>query len=200
MVPSRPPSSGKSNCKPSGQTIEPSNEHERKRVCGRGKGVKLRPARGCARASRDARAIRIRHGPKHIGFAHHSARLRPGRNATWFVYLLATASMLLVGFCVSRFAQLALRPGRSIPTLPTPCRRSSAPPLHGACCSPISLPAHPSQAARSTTRLCSCSSSSIGRRRCCHIRHSLRIRSLHRLSRRQALGRSDAWIEAFRSA
>ena len=27
-------------------------------------------------------------------------------NATWFVYLLATVSMLLVGFCVSRFARL----------------------------------------------------------------------------------------------
>ncbi|MFZ1939936.1 MAG: APC family permease [Terracidiphilus sp.] len=32
-------------------------------------------------------------------------------NATWFVYLLATASMLLVGFCVSRFAQLSASPG-----------------------------------------------------------------------------------------
>ena len=28
-------------------------------------------------------------------------------NATWFVYLLATGSMLLVGFCVSRFARLS---------------------------------------------------------------------------------------------
>ncbi len=32
-------------------------------------------------------------------------------NATWFVYLLATASILLVGFCVSRFAQLSASPG-----------------------------------------------------------------------------------------
>jgi amino acid transporter len=32
-------------------------------------------------------------------------------NATWFVYLLATASMLLVGFCVSRFARLSASPG-----------------------------------------------------------------------------------------
>jgi amino acid transporter len=32
-------------------------------------------------------------------------------NATWFVYLLATVSMLLVGFCVSRFARLSASPG-----------------------------------------------------------------------------------------
>jgi len=29
-------------------------------------------------------------------------------NATWFVYLLATGAMLLVGFCVSRFARSGL--------------------------------------------------------------------------------------------
>lgn len=32
-------------------------------------------------------------------------------NATWFVYLLATGAMLLVGFCVSRFAKLSASPG-----------------------------------------------------------------------------------------
>ncbi len=32
-------------------------------------------------------------------------------NATWFVYLIATVSMLLVGFCVSRFARLSASPG-----------------------------------------------------------------------------------------
>jgi amino acid transporter len=32
-------------------------------------------------------------------------------SATWFVYLLATGSMLLVGFCVSRFARLSASPG-----------------------------------------------------------------------------------------
>jgi amino acid transporter len=32
-------------------------------------------------------------------------------NLTWFVYLLATGSMLLVGFCVSRFARLSASPG-----------------------------------------------------------------------------------------
>ena len=32
-------------------------------------------------------------------------------NATWFVYLLATISMLLVGFCVSRFARMSASPG-----------------------------------------------------------------------------------------
>jgi amino acid transporter len=32
-------------------------------------------------------------------------------DATWFVYLLATVSMLLVGFCVSRFARLSASPG-----------------------------------------------------------------------------------------
>lgn len=32
-------------------------------------------------------------------------------NATWFVYLLATVAVLLVGFCVSRFAQLSASPG-----------------------------------------------------------------------------------------
>ncbi len=32
-------------------------------------------------------------------------------NATWFVYLLATGVMFLVGFCVSRFAKLSASPG-----------------------------------------------------------------------------------------
>jgi amino acid transporter len=32
-------------------------------------------------------------------------------NATWFVYLLATATTLLVGFCISRFAKLSASPG-----------------------------------------------------------------------------------------
>ena len=32
-------------------------------------------------------------------------------NATWFVYLLATGAILLVGFCVSRFARLSASPG-----------------------------------------------------------------------------------------
>jgi len=32
-------------------------------------------------------------------------------NATWFVYLLATCAILLVGFCVSRFARLSASPG-----------------------------------------------------------------------------------------
>jgi amino acid transporter len=32
-------------------------------------------------------------------------------SATWFVYLLATIAMLLVGFCVSRFAKLSASPG-----------------------------------------------------------------------------------------
>lgn len=32
-------------------------------------------------------------------------------NATWFVYLLAMGATLLVGFCVSRFAQLSASPG-----------------------------------------------------------------------------------------
>ena len=32
-------------------------------------------------------------------------------NATWFVYLLATGAVLLVGFCVSRFARLSASPG-----------------------------------------------------------------------------------------
>jgi amino acid transporter len=32
-------------------------------------------------------------------------------NATWFVYLVATGSILLVGFCISRFAKLSASPG-----------------------------------------------------------------------------------------
>lgn len=32
-------------------------------------------------------------------------------DATWFVYLLATASTLLIGYCVSRFARLSASPG-----------------------------------------------------------------------------------------
>src|SRR5215467_13048819 len=32
-------------------------------------------------------------------------------NATWFVYLLATGAISLIGFCVSRFARLSASPG-----------------------------------------------------------------------------------------
>ena len=32
-------------------------------------------------------------------------------NATWFVYLLATIAIFLVGFCVSRFARISASPG-----------------------------------------------------------------------------------------
>jgi amino acid transporter len=32
-------------------------------------------------------------------------------NATWFVYLLATGAILLIGYCVSRFARLSASPG-----------------------------------------------------------------------------------------
>jgi amino acid transporter len=32
-------------------------------------------------------------------------------NATWFVYLMATVAILLVGFCISRFARLSASPG-----------------------------------------------------------------------------------------
>ncbi len=32
-------------------------------------------------------------------------------NATWFVYLMATGAILLVGFCVSRFARMSASPG-----------------------------------------------------------------------------------------
>jgi amino acid transporter len=32
-------------------------------------------------------------------------------NATWFVYLIATGAILLIGFCVSRFARLSASPG-----------------------------------------------------------------------------------------
>ncbi len=51
-------------------------------------------------------------------------------NATWFVYLLATASMLLVGFCVSRFARLSASPGSlysyTADTLPPICGAAAA--------------------------------------------------------------------------
>ena len=44
-------------------------------------------------------------------------------NATWFVYLLATIAVFLVGFCVSRFARLSASPGSlytyTANTLPT---------------------------------------------------------------------------------
>ena len=44
-------------------------------------------------------------------------------NATWLVYLLATCAILLVGFCVSRFARLSASPGSlytyTAETLPT---------------------------------------------------------------------------------
>ncbi len=44
-------------------------------------------------------------------------------NGTWFVYLLATGAILLVGFCVSRFARLSASPGSlytyTADTLPT---------------------------------------------------------------------------------
>ena len=32
-------------------------------------------------------------------------------NGTWFVYLLTTLAMLLVGFCISRFARMSSSPG-----------------------------------------------------------------------------------------
>jgi len=45
-------------------------------------------------------------------------------NATWFVYLLATAAIILVGICVSRFARLTASPGSlytyTASTLPPP--------------------------------------------------------------------------------
>ncbi len=47
--------------------------------------------------------------------------------ATWFVYLLATVAMLLVGFCVSRFARLSASPG-SLYTYTA----STLPPVFGA--------------------------------------------------------------------
>jgi amino acid transporter len=50
-------------------------------------------------------------------------------SATWFVYLLATVAMLLVGFCVSRFARLSASPG-SLYTYTA----STLPPVFGAVC------------------------------------------------------------------
>ncbi len=72
-------------------------------------------------------------------------------NATWLVYLLATAAILLVGFCVSRFARSPLRPDRSTPTPP-----DTLPPVFGVTAAWGLLlaywrPAHRSRAARSTT-------------------------------------------------
>ncbi len=48
-------------------------------------------------------------------------------SATWFVYLLATVAMLLVGFCISRFARLSASPG-SLYTYTA----STLPPVFGA--------------------------------------------------------------------
>lgn len=46
-------------------------------------------------------------------------------NATWLVYLIATGAMLLVGYCVSRFARLSASPGSlysyTAETLPSIC-------------------------------------------------------------------------------
>jgi amino acid transporter len=46
-------------------------------------------------------------------------------NATWFVYLLATIAIFLVGFCVSRFARISVSPGSlytyTSGTLPPAC-------------------------------------------------------------------------------
>ncbi len=50
-------------------------------------------------------------------------------SGTWFIYLLATAAMLLVGFCVSRFARLSASPG-SLYTYTA----STLPPVFGAIC------------------------------------------------------------------
>ena len=51
-------------------------------------------------------------------------------NATWFVYLLATAATLLVGFCVSRFARITASPGSlytyTANTLPPICGATAA--------------------------------------------------------------------------
>jgi amino acid transporter len=48
-------------------------------------------------------------------------------NATWFVYLLATVAILLVGYCVSRFARMSASPG-SLYTYTS----STLPPIVGA--------------------------------------------------------------------
>ena len=51
-------------------------------------------------------------------------------NATWFVYLLATLAILLVGFCVSRFARISASPGSlytyTSATLPPICAATAA--------------------------------------------------------------------------
>jgi amino acid transporter len=51
-------------------------------------------------------------------------------NATWFVYLVATCAILLIGFCVSRFARLSASPGSlytyTANTLPPVCGVLSA--------------------------------------------------------------------------
>lgn len=51
-------------------------------------------------------------------------------NATWFVYLVATCAILLIGFCVSRFARLSASPGSlytfTANTLPPVCGALSA--------------------------------------------------------------------------
>ena len=55
-------------------------------------------------------------------------------NATWFVYLMATGAILLVGFCVSRFARLSASPGSLYTYTANTCRLFSASPPHGDCC------------------------------------------------------------------
>jgi len=43
-------------------------------------------------------------------FAHHSFVFALAGNGTWFVYLLATLAILLIGFCVAVFARIVGHP------------------------------------------------------------------------------------------
>ena len=63
-------------------------------------------------------------------------------NATWLAYVLATCAILLVAWCVGRFARYSSSPGSlySYASMILP-QWLSRPPLPGACCSHTSPPA-----------------------------------------------------------
>ena len=114
-------------------------------------------------------------------------------NATWFVYLLATASMLLVGFlrqplrAAVRFARIALHLHRK--------HAAAGLRRHRRMGIAARLPRHRRFGRRRSALLRHCSLGAIfplGAARHSHARGGLRRRWIHRLSRRQAFRRSDA--------
>ena len=152
MVPSRPPSSAKRHHPKHRQTRDRNGDRKRQSVRAGKRSRKLRPARRRAWSRRNSGAVRLRHGAQHVRV------VSPFR---WSLRWPATPRGLSIFWpqdrcCWSAFASAGSRASpprrdRSTLTPRTRCRRSSASPPHGDCCSLISPPAPRWPAERSTT-------------------------------------------------